>query len=646
VSGGTTSPRGDQAQRAPRASLLARLRYRFDAALSRGPSVVIGYLGLVTLVVIVITALVLTIFGLTGINGGESLSFPEAFWQSLLRVVDSGSFAGDGTWITRIVALTVTLIGIFLAGSLIGLIASSVDQRIEELRKGRSAVLESDHTLILGWSARVPAVVSELVIANASRKRAAVVTLANEDKSVMEEALRDKIADFNTTKLVCRSGDPADPKTLELVNVAGARSIVIIGTEDAATIKTLLAIRTLGIGEGDAHIVAEMSDNDIATSARALFGKRLVVVNSDNVVAELTAQACRQRGLSAVFRELLDFDGDEIYFAKFPELVGRTYGEALMSFERCSVMGRLGRNGVELNPSPDTVLEAGDELIGVAGDDSEFVYTGSGVQIRQLPAGEFIAPTATRRIIIAGWSDLGPRVVAELDEFLGAETTLELMLDPDRVDVEEVRRSIAVSNVSVEISHLRGGPERVAAQAARRAFNEVIVLGYRDGMSADDADARTLMTLLAFRQVRQVEEVGPVRMVAELLDQRNAKLAAATGADDFIVSDELTSLMLAQLSERLELIQVFDDLFDRDGCTIELRPVREFGAVGAVQFGEVVRAASSDGHSAIGYRIGSTGEVVVNPAKAASITFSDADEILVLSGVARTASPVGSATAE
>jgi hypothetical protein len=28
--------------------------------------------------------------------------------------------------------------------------------------------------------------------------------------------------------------------------------------------------------------------------------------------------------------------------------------------------------------------------------------------------------------------------------------------------------------------------------------------------------------------------------------------------------------MLAQLSERLELIQVFDDLFDRDGCTIEL----------------------------------------------------------------------------
>ena len=67
-------------------------------------------------------------------------------------------------------------------------------------------------------------------------------------------------------------------------------------------------------------------------------------------------------------------------------------------------------------------------------------------------------------------------------------------------------------------------------------------------------------------------------MVAELLDQRHAPLAAASGADDFIVSDELTSLMPAQLSERRELIQVFDDLFDHDGSSVELRPARAYGA--------------------------------------------------------------------
>src|SRR4051794_25744760 len=93
-------------------------RYRFDLALSRGPLVVIGYLGVVMLIVILLATVVLTVLGLSGVNGGGHLRVGEAFWQSLLRVLDSGTFAGDQHWATRIVSLIVTLSGIFLAGSL------------------------------------------------------------------------------------------------------------------------------------------------------------------------------------------------------------------------------------------------------------------------------------------------------------------------------------------------------------------------------------------------------------------------------------------------------------------------------------------------------------------------------------------------
>jgi ion channel POLLUX/CASTOR len=112
--------------------------------------VVIGWLGLLTLAIIALSALVITLFRISGINGGERLGFGEAFWQSLLRVVDAGTFAGDSGWLTRSLGLLITLAGIFLAGSLIGLIANGVDQRIAQLRKGRSVVIEDDHTLILG----------------------------------------------------------------------------------------------------------------------------------------------------------------------------------------------------------------------------------------------------------------------------------------------------------------------------------------------------------------------------------------------------------------------------------------------------------------------------------------------------------------
>jgi hypothetical protein len=191
---------------------------------------------------------------------------------------------------------------------------------------------------------------------------------------------------------------------------------------------------------------------------------------------------------------------------------------------------------------------------------------------------------------------------------------------------------VSPRNVQLEVNVLVGGPEVIAAHAAQRSFHEVIVLGYRDDEALEDADARTLLTLLAFRQVEQVGQVAapPVRIVAELLDQRNSPLADAIGADDFIVSDELTSLMIAQLSERRELDAVFRDLFDREGASVELNDGRRYGAVQASSFADIVVTASAQGHSAMGYRVASTGIVVINPSKSAPLRLVDGDEILVI----------------
>ena len=613
----------------------SRLRYRMDVALSRGPFTLIVWLGLLTLAVIVSAALIMTVFRLTGFNGDEERLGPlEAFWQSLLRVLDAGTFAGDTGWTARILALVITLAGIFIAGSLIGLIANSVDQRIGELRRGRSEVLEQDHTLILGWSPRVPAIVAELTIANDSRARSAIVVLAPHDKTEMEDALRALTKDHRSTRIVCRSGDAWSAANLAMVNLGGARSVIVVGDGadvDATTVKVLLAIRAYRASAGivaGAHIIAEITSRETAKSLRALLGAGLVAVQSDDIVAELTAQACRKRGLSAVFHELLDFSGSEVYFASFPELEGRTYGECLLAFETSSIIGMLDTDDrVVLSPPPHTVLAAGQQLIGIAEDDSTFVVAAPNRRPTARPPRDAADGGGPRRIVIAGWSALGPRVVRELDEFLDRRTTIEVMVDPHRVDPAEVRASLDVSNVTVEVSELSGGPELVAAHAARRSFHEVIVLGYRD-VGEDDADAHTLLTLLAFQQVRTDETLGPVRMVAELLDQRNAPLAEVSGADDFIVSDELTSMLLAQLSERHELEQVFLDLFSPTGCSVELMPAERYAATEADCFGDVVATAAAIGHSAIGYRLASTGAVVVNPPKSAPLALGADDGIV------------------
>lgn len=628
----------DIRRRAQRPSIRTRVRYRFDNALSRGPGVVIGWLGLITLAVIIVSSLLLTIFQLDGVAGEKRINWINDFWESLLRLLDPGTFSGDYGWFTRIITLFVTLTGVFIAGSLIGLISNGIDQRVEELQKGRSTVLEYDHTVILGWSERVPPIVSELTIANESRKHAAVVILADAEKAEMEETIRSTVPDLRTTKVRCRHGEPWLLENLEIANLGSARSVVIVADNDAAAVKCVLAVRAFqdraeAGARFEGQIVVEVEGEETAASLKSLFPERLVTVRSTDVVAELTAQACRQRGISAVFRELLDFDGDEFYIAPFPQLVGRTYAECQLAFERCAIVGVLQAGGVvELNPDADRALRSDDELIGIAEDDSLFIPAASSVPAQVVEVKNRAVSTVQQRIVITGWSRLGPRVVTELDEFLTSSTTIDVLIDPALVDVDEARRSVQTRNVGVRFEELAGGPEAAVARAGQEPYHEAIVLGYRDALSVDDADARTLLTLVAFRQAQLRNNSEQVRLVAEVLDQRNAKLAQASGVDDFVVSDELTSLMLAQLSERGELVQVFDDLFDHEGCSLELRPAPLYGGASASTFADIVATASTQGVTAIGYQLASTAEVKLNPSKTARLQLRDEDFVVVIAG--------------
>src|SRR4029077_15129865 len=84
-----------------------------------------------------------------------------------------------------------------------------------------------------------------------------------------------------------------------------------------------------------------------------------------DLIARIIAQTCRQSGLSVVYTELLDFEGDEIYFKAEPSLAGKTFGEALFVYENSTVMGLwLNDGGPRLNTPMNTVKAPGDPIIG------------------------------------------------------------------------------------------------------------------------------------------------------------------------------------------------------------------------------------------------------------------------------------------
>jgi voltage-gated potassium channel Kch len=614
-----------------RAKVHHRLRYRFDNSLARGPLVLIGWLGVavILLVLVATTAAAVThvLFG-----GGRNRGVVEDLWQGLRRVLDASAFGNDTAWPARLMALFVTLFGIFIGGSLIGLIATALDQRVDQLRKGRSAVLESNHTLILGWSARLPVIVQELVVANQNVARPVVVILAKREKAHMEAELRDRTGDTGRTKVVCRNGDPGKPADLVLANIAGARStIILVGDEgDAGVVKTILAVKTLDPDFSRTNVVAELAHCDHARTVRAIADGAIATVNSDDVIADVTAQACHQTGLSVVLRDLLDFEGDECYFAVVAELEGHTYGEALGAFETSSVIGRYSADGfVELNPPADSRFGPGDEVIAVSADDDTVVFTG----FRDVPVPAAAEPghhdEAPLRVLIVGWSAFAPKVIHELDAFLAPGSHIQVCIDAAIAEPGTLCE-VPLANVEMNVVMIGSGPEHLLALDELPPFDQVIVLGYRDAMSVAEADSRTLLTLLTLRKVWPPDATPRVPIIAQLLDQSNVELATTTGVDDFIVSDALASLMLAQLSQRRQLQAVFDELFDPGGAGVELQPASRFVTDKVVGYAEIVSAGAAQGVSVLGWRINASGEVVINPAKSRAVRLGPDDQVLVV----------------
>jgi ion channel POLLUX/CASTOR len=622
--------------------LKARARYWFDTVMSRGAGVVILWLGAITVGLVFIAALVLTIFGI-GINEDENPSLLEAFWQTLLRILDPGTFSGDTGWPLRVTTLLVTLLGVLIGGSLIGLIVAAVDSKVEQLRRGRSDVVERGHTLILGWSPRVFTLISEIVEANKNQRGARIVILAPEEKPEMEDAIRDRVGDTKTTRVVCRTGDPSSPQDLRIVNADEARSIVVLagnedGVGDAEAVKAVLAVMTSALHNADAAVVAELNDVETARALHEASSGNVVTVRAVDVVARITAQACRQPGLSFVWQDLLDFSGEEIYFQPAPELEGHTFGEALLAYDTSSVIGYRDADGViAVNPDMDTKLGRGDSVIALSADDDTVVFTGF---VEEGAPDVVLSPPPAEdleRLLIVGWSHIGPVVLRELDEFAPSGSKVDVLVDPDLVDPGELVE-LDLDRLHPTFHTSSGNLDELSGHVRRQPYDKVIILGYRSGITPAEADARGLLTLLILQQALVADASGRrPRIVTELLDARDVDLARATGADDFVVSDELSSLMLAQLAERSDLEAVFTDLFDVSGSAIALQPAWWYVKPEPVPFRRVAAAARARGETAIGYRTvrGPDGfpSVVLNPAKTDAVSLNADDQVVVIAPV-------------
>jgi voltage-gated potassium channel Kch len=625
---------------------IERFRYAFDNTLSRGPIALIGWLALATLIVIAIAVALDLVIG--GVSPGQGLGPTQVIWNLVFQALvpnPPGSF--DNPWQFLAVMLVVTVISLLGVSLLIGLMSSGIENRVDRLRRGRSRVIESGHTVILGWSEQVHAIVSELEVANQNQKHKAIAILGDRDKVEMEEDIRHRAKRTKQTRVVARRGSPSQHADLDLVSPQTCKSIIIVADEeenpDAATIKAILAVvKAKDRRPEPYHIVGVIRNPKNLEIAQMVGGSEVELILSGDVIGKIMAQTSRQTGLSIVYSELLDFAGDEIYFHQEPALVGRTFGEALLAYEDSAVMGIFTRDGQPLlNPPMDTAIRAGDQIIAISEDD-DTVRLHPAEAAR--PAIQDDAITigmpvnrAPEHTLILGWNWRGPAIILQLDTYVAPRSTVTIVADhaTAQSDVAVLREQLRNQTAAFTAGDTTS--REVLENLGVDSYNHVLILSAVDTLDHQRADARTLMTLLHLRRI--ADKHGHVfSIVSEMMDARNRDLADAARVDDFIVSERLVSLLLSQVSENKALNAVFGDLLDPAGAEIYLKPAMDYVKSGVeVSFYTVVEAARRRGETAIGYRLRAFGTdpdrgygVVVNPVKSAPVTFTPQDRIIVL----------------
>ena len=153
-------------------NLKDKIFYAIDNTIAKGSFSIIMALFLAVILIIIILSLFIWSLG-----SNPNLGLMDQFW--VYFNTGFGKSAATGTWTYRLTTFLVGIIAIFFSSIIIGSIVNGISLKITELREGKSKVIESNHTVILGWSESLYIIINELIEANKSENSSCIVVLGN-----------------------------------------------------------------------------------------------------------------------------------------------------------------------------------------------------------------------------------------------------------------------------------------------------------------------------------------------------------------------------------------------------------------------------------------------------------------------------------
>ncbi|KAH8051464.1 hypothetical protein JL721_11121 [Aureococcus anophagefferens] len=409
-----------------------------------------------TLLTVIVGAL-----SLIAVDGAKNV--PQGMWRAWTYMADPGTHSEARGTGFQFVSIGIALAGILLMAAILGFVVEAIQAKMDELKLGISRVVESDHSLILGWTHETVLVIEEICIANESEGGGTIVAMADRAKPSMEQAPCSSAGRWPCASACGDQGRAAE-------RVARARAGPGEGLRgeardadfgragrpdvaDAHTLRCVLAMQSLNYISG--HIVAEMRDLDNEPSC-AIGGDVIETVTSHDVLGRLILMSAREPGLASVYSTVLGFDGDEFYAQAWPPSTGCPTGEVAFRFPNAIPIGvRTPTDELVLNPDCARVFAPGDELIVLAEDNDTYKPCPPVVIPTQPFEKHDPPPVAKEKILCCGWRRDIRDILKQLDKQVAPGSELHMMSDTIPINERNAFLRAAGLDVRRELTNLR-----------------------------------------------------------------------------------------------------------------------------------------------------------------------------------------------
>ena len=543
-------------------SLKNRFNYWFDNRMAKGSLAFIRILIIASVLLAVLIAGLIIIF-----NFNEDGSIASVIWDSISTIINAWmpSFE-DGSLGYVILMSVVAIAGVLFTSVLIGIITSAIEEKIDNLKRGNSLVLEKGHIVVLGFYPGEYTLLRQLILA-AAGKPACVVIAEDMDREEMEDYINDNLEVPKNFRIVCRTADITDPSSLEKCSVETSKTVIVSPTDDMKTIKAVLAVSALldEKGASEISVNAIISKDEYRFPLSIAEANNITTLQTNSILAKMIAHSCTQTGLSETFKEVFDFEGSEFYLVEFKGLEGLTFEELMSRVSKATPAGIYRDDKVTINPDPKMKLNDTDKVLVFSEeiDSAELVDPPKEKPNTNIKMVDVEEKTDT---IIIGHNETLPIILNELPE----NVTQVFLVNQDTSRKEQKAIEKVAAKRKLKLNYYEGDThnEDDLVELAKMA-KHIVILNEHDG-DPEEADMEAIFLLLKLRDIRKRYNLN-FNITMEMQQEHNQELVSRGDHTDFLVSSSMSSLILAQLAESPELIGVFREILSNEGNEIYLK---------------------------------------------------------------------------